>query len=183
MKTILTVGLTRLNHLSVLLGAAALLAAPNAHAFVDIPYVPIGNPGNAADPLNSVGFPGVGAVAYTYAIGKYEVTNAQYTQFLNLVDPAGANSLALYNPGMTSSLMGGINFNAGAANGSKFSLKAGYDNLPVVYVTFFDAARFTNWLSNGRVSGSTETGAYTLLGGTPTPGNGNTVTRNAAAQF
>ncbi len=30
-------------------------------------------------------------------------------------------------------------------------------------------------------NGSTETGAYTLLGGTPTPSNGDTITRNAGA--
>src|SRR5208283_2349192 len=37
------------------------------------------------------------------------------------------------------------------------------------------------WLNNGQGSGSTETGAYTLLDGTPTPSNGLTVTRNPGA--
>ena len=31
-------------------------------------------------------------------------------------------------------------------------------------MTWFDAARFTNWLGNGQGSGDTETGAYNLLG-------------------
>jgi formylglycine-generating enzyme required for sulfatase activity len=33
---------------------------------------------------------------------------------------------------------------------------------PVTYVSWYDAARFANWLHNGQGSGSTETGAYTL---------------------
>ena len=60
----------------------------------------------------------------------------------------------------------------------------GDNNLPVNYVTFYDAIRFANWLDNGQVPGSTETGAYTLLGGTPTPSNDNaitSITRNAVA--
>ena len=36
----------------------------------------------------------------------------------------------------------------------------------MVYVSWFDAARFSNWLGNGQGSGSTETGAYTLSGAT-----------------
>ena len=30
-------------------------------------------------------FPGIGAVAYEYRIGEYQVTNAQYAEFLNAV--------------------------------------------------------------------------------------------------
>jgi formylglycine-generating enzyme required for sulfatase activity len=51
----------------------------------------------------------------------------------------------------------------------------------VSYVSFYDALRFANWLNNGQGSGGTETGAYTLLGGTATPSNGTTVTRNPGA--
>ena len=36
----------------------------------------------------------------------------------------------------------------------------------MVYVSWFDAARFTNWLGNGQGSGDMETGAYTLNGAT-----------------
>jgi formylglycine-generating enzyme required for sulfatase activity len=41
--------------------------------------VPVGDAGNAADAT------GYGAVAYHYRIGKYEVTNAEYCEFLNAV--------------------------------------------------------------------------------------------------
>jgi hypothetical protein len=54
-------------------------------------------------------------------------------------------------------------------------------NKPVNYVTWYDAIRFANWLNNGQGSGDTETGAYTLLGGTPTPSNGLSITRNSGA--
>ena len=52
--------------------------------------------------------------------------------------------------------------------------------MPVNFVSFYDALRFANWLNNGQGNGDTETGAYTLLGGTATPSNA-TVTRNAGA--
>ncbi|MEY3895678.1 MAG: hypothetical protein RLZZ214_1197, partial [Verrucomicrobiota bacterium] len=54
----------------------AALALP-ATATVVIDYVPVGNAGNAADTT------GYGAVSYAYQMGKYEVTNAQYAEFLN----------------------------------------------------------------------------------------------------
>jgi sulfatase modifying factor 1 len=145
---------------------------------VTLDFVIVGNPGNAADSLT-----GFGAVDYGYGIGKFEVTNAQYTEFLNSVDPTGANSLALYHSAMGSNPLGGINLNSGAADGSKYSVKLGYENMPLVFINFFDATRFTNWLHNGQGSGSTETGAYTLLGGTAIPSNYDTVVRNTEAQF
>ncbi len=39
-----------------------------------------------------------GAVAYEYRIGKYEVINAEYAEFLNAV--AGTDTNALYNTNM-----------------------------------------------------------------------------------
>ena len=41
-----------------------------------------------------------GAVSYKYNIGKCEVTNSQYAEFLNAKDPAGTNTLALWNSSM-----------------------------------------------------------------------------------
>jgi formylglycine-generating enzyme len=37
-------------------------------------------------------------------------------------------------------------------------------NRPVTYVSWFDAARFANWIHNGQGNGDTEDGAYTLNG-------------------
>lgn len=45
-------------------------------------------------------------------------------------------------------------------------MASGRGNLPIAYVSWFDAARFVNWLHNGQGSGSTETGVYSLNGAT-----------------
>jgi formylglycine-generating enzyme required for sulfatase activity len=50
---------------------------------------------------------------------------------------------------------------------------------PVNVVSWFDAARYCNWLHNGRGNGSTETGAYTLNGAT----SGNAVAKNPGALY
>jgi formylglycine-generating enzyme required for sulfatase activity len=147
---------------------------------VTIAWTAVGNPGNVADTVvMNDGTTGYGSVPYSFNIGTYDVTNSQYVEFLNSNDPTGADPLALYNSQM--STFGGIKYNSGAANGSKYSVISGDGNHPVNYVTWYDAIRFANWLNNGQVPGSTETGAYTLLGGTPTPSNGDSITRNPGA--
>ena len=165
-----------------LLGLAMLLAAPPPSAAVTIDWVPVGDAGNTADSASNCFAASCGSVGYAYFISKYETTNAQYTEFLNAVDPGGSNTLELYNSDMNSDASnGGISFLAGNANASKYVVKSGFASKPVTYVNFFDALRFANWLNNGQGSGDTETGAYTLLGGTPSPSNGGSVTRNGGA--
>lgn len=135
------------------LAILAALALP-AGAAVTIDYVTVGNAGNAADTT------GYGAVAYEYQIGKYEVTNAQYAEFLNA--KAATDSYSLYNTDMASS---GIT-RVGSSGSYTYSVTSGLELRPVVYVSWFDAARFSNWLANGQGSGDTETGSYTLNGAT-----------------
>ena len=133
---------------------------------VNIDYVPVGNAGNAADfTFDPAGY---GAVAYTYQIGKYEVTNAQYTDFLNAADPTGANANGIYNTDMGSDIRGGITYTSGAASGTKYTIRTSMGDKPVNYVSWYDSARFTNWMNNGQGAGSTETGAYDLSLATPT---------------
>jgi probable HAF family extracellular repeat protein len=147
---------------------------------VTIETVSVGNTGNPADVHPSASF---GSVAYPYHIGTYEVTNAQYVEFLNAVDPIAINALALYNPGMSDIDEGGILRNIFAPNGSKYDVRPGRDNNPVIFVTWYDAVRFANWLHNGQGNSDTENGAYTLLGGTPTPSNANSISRNPGAKW
>jgi formylglycine-generating enzyme len=156
--------------------ALALLTLATADArAVTMAWSPVGNPGNAADPTT-----GYGAVGYSYSIGTYDVTNRQYAEFLNTKDPTGANKLGLWSfP--PDPAYGGINRNAGNTNGNKYTLVSGAENHPVNDVTWYDAIRFANWMNNGQGNGDTESGAYTLLGGTPTPSNGLSITRNAGA--
>ncbi len=104
---------------------------------------------------------------YSYRIAKYEVTNGQYAEFLNKVEPDGIDgALQLFNPQMeTDGYRGGITYDAGAPTGRHYTPKPNFVAKPVVYVSYLDAMRFCNWLHNGQpVSGGTETGAYPLNG-------------------
>ncbi len=167
------------NALAVLAFTLCCFSTANA-ATVAFDWATVGDVGNEGQVQQS-GLPsqqGVfGAVAYVYRISKTEVTNAQYTEFLNAVDPAAANSL-LFNPSMAGDF-GGIELQVANAAGSRFVSQAGRGNNPVTYVSWYDSVRFTNWLGTG----DTENGAYTLDGGTATPTNGPSVVRNAGATY
>jgi len=173
------------NVASLLLFCATSLVAPSAASAVTITWSPVGNPGNANDTADGDRFtPGVqhfGAVPYSYRIGAYDVTNNQYVEFLNAKDPNGTSPLQLYNVNMSNGIYGGISYTSGAASGSKYSVMGSNGQHPVNYETWYSAIRFANWLNNGQGSGDTETGAYTLLGGTATPSNGLSITRNVGA--
>jgi len=159
--------------------AAHLLYASPAPAATTFDWGTVGNAGNAADPQT-----GRGAVSYEYRIATTEVTNAQYTAFLNAVDPTGADPRGLYRDGfMDNNFGGGGIFNTGTMNGARYSVTPGFENLPTSYIDFFMAVRFANWMHNGQHGGNTETGAYTLLGGTPIPSNTPTVVRNPGARY
>jgi len=148
------------------LALALLLGGPAGAVVID--WTQVYFPNNTADGT------GYGAVGPMYKIGTYEVTNAQYAEFLNAV--AAADPLALYNTSM-----GSVGITRSGVSGSySYSAVATREDMPVAFVSFWDALRFANWLHNGQGAGDTETGAYTLLGGTPYPSN-ETVTRNAEA--
>ena len=155
---------------------AAMLSATwanGAAAVVTPEWTSVGNPGNAADTTTSYG-----AVAYTYQISKHEVSNSQYAEFLNA--KAASDPLGLYSTSMSSNPNGGIN-RFGSSPGYTYEVKAGQGNQPVVFVNWYDSLRFANWMHNGQGAADTETGAYTLLGGTPTPIFGSLITRNPLA--
>ena len=82
-----------------LLGFAFLLASTTGlHAEVIIDWVTVGDLGNTPDDT------GRGGVDYVYKIAKYEVTNSQYTEFLNSV--ADTDTYGLYNTEMASGYAG-----------------------------------------------------------------------------
>jgi formylglycine-generating enzyme required for sulfatase activity len=179
--------MTRFSHAVAVVALLAIGSMSHRTPAVTIDMVAVGNPRNASDSQDgdsiSPGVQSFGAVAYIFNIGKYEVTVGQYVEFLNNVDPSGANALALYNPEMASNPRGGIVVNAGAADGAKYEVKTGRHDNPVAFVSWYDAIRFANWLHNGQGHGDTESGAYTLLGGLPTPTNGDGITRNPGARW
>ena len=154
------------------LAAFFLAGGMSARAQISIPTVSVGNIGNASDTSS------YGAVGYGYAIGKYEVTTTQYAAFLNA--KAVTDTFSLYNSQMGSSQYGGIT-QSGTSGSYSYAVKSGFENKPVNFVSFWDATRFANWLSNGQGSGSTETGSYTL-GSVTNPGN-SSVTRNGGANW
>ncbi len=153
-----------------------LLLSATSYA-LDIPTVHVGNVGNAADArsIDSEHPIGVGSVAYSFNIGSTEISNGQYTAFLNAV--AASDPYGLYDANMGTTTFGGIVRN-GAAGSFTYSLKGAalngaytYDDKPVVYVDWGDAVRFANWLHNGQPVGgenssTTEDGAYLLNGAT-----------------
>ena len=136
--------------------ALGCMASPASAVIVE--WVTVGNPGNAGDlPATNCWTADCGSVAYSYRISQYEVTNGQYAEFLNA--KAAADPLALYNASMDSDAQGGI-VRSGVSGGYSYSVKAGFDDKPVNFVSFYDALRFTNWMNNGQGGGDTETGAY-----------------------
>jgi sulfatase modifying factor 1 len=167
-----------MSRLVVLVASIALFPVTTARA-IAIDTVPVGNIRNAPDTAIMIfdESTGYGAVAHRYRIGTTEVTNAQYASFLNA--KAANDSLQLYHSQMS---FRGI-VRAGSTGNYSYSTVAGKENLPVGTVSWFDAVRFTNWLHNGQGNGDSETGAYTLLGGTPIPTNWLSVARNPGAKW
>jgi formylglycine-generating enzyme required for sulfatase activity len=138
---------------------AAILAATavGTAKAVTIATVLVGYAGNSPDPMT-----GIGVVPYNYRIATYDVTNAQYVEFLN-AKASAADPYALWNLNMAGIYEGAI-FRSGTGPYS-YSVKPGYANKPVVYVSWYDAIRFVNWLQNGEGNGDTESGAYSIIGG------------------
>ena len=159
--------------------APLLLASSAFSQGVTIDTVAVGDAGN--DGWSTYGH---GAVGYQYSIGRYEVTNSQYAAFLN-ARATTADPYGLFNLNMAGS-SGGITFSGGPPTGfipgspRTYVAKSGRENSPVNFVSFWDAARFTNWLQNGQGNGDTETGTYTLTSGAI---SANTVTRNPGSTW
>jgi sulfatase modifying factor 1 len=163
---------------------ACLLAAPAGAEPINYTMVTVGNPGNDNDPATTYG-----RVDYSYQIGKYDVTIGQYAAFLNAVDPNGENPNGIWNSQMQdNSNITGILYDVQDNAGSKYSVygpngtqhgQSGA-NRPITYVSWFDAARFANWMTNGQGGpGTTENGAYTLNNVT----TGEAVEANPGAAF
>ena len=148
-----------------------LFAAVELRADVIIQMTTIGNAGNADDlawegnPDTTVDDIWLGGVDYDYQISTYEVTVAQYTEFLNAVAASDPNGLWSSSMGDGGGIGIPIITRSGEDGSYTYTAASGTENEPVRYVSFYDATRFCNWLANGQGSGSTETGSYTLADG------------------
>ncbi|NOY42096.1 MAG: SUMF1/EgtB/PvdO family nonheme iron enzyme [Planctomycetes bacterium] len=175
--------------------AITFFSFSTAHAApVTFDWATVGNPSNTPDTeVMNDGTTGYGAVANTYRISKTEVTNAQYTEFLNAVADADPNGL--YSTFMDSDTRGGIT-RGGSSGSYTYAVKSDsigngpggadgddytYGNKPVVWVSFFDAMRFTNWLENGQPTGAQ--GASTTEAGVYSIGSGWDEVRNPSATY
>ncbi len=156
--------------------AADVFAMPPGLTSLEL--VEVGQAGNApaAD--------GRGSVGHDFRIGRFEVTAAQWVEFLNGKGRSEADG-GLWNNDMDSALSGpGPRCEirrSGEAGGYRYSVAPEHANRPVTHVSFLDACRFCNWLHNGQGDGDTETGAYTLAGYRGT--DGRRIRRNAGARF
>ena len=106
---------------------------------------------------------------YSFDMGEYDVTTAQYTAFLNSVATTG-DPYGLYTAGMATDLPT-VGITRTSSSGTFSYAVKGNGNVPVFDVSWGDAARFVNWLANGEPvasegTGTTETGTYSLGGGT-----------------
>ena len=98
---------------------------------------------------------------------------------------AKADPNGLYNTAMGDPVADTIGANiqrTGSSPNYSYSVAADWANRPVNYVSFWDAARFANWLHNGQPTGpqgpgTTEDGAYHDVG------NQTLFGRNAGAKF
>ncbi len=146
-------------------------------------FVTVGDAQNAPDTVVMAydRTTGYGSVPYVYQMGKYDVTVAQYCQFLNAV--AKIDTYGLYysamaptpgDPAFTGSMPTIGITQAGSPGSYSYAVTGGYSqaaNCPIFDVTWGNAARFCNWLENGQPAGAegsatTETGAYALNGDT-----------------
>lgn len=146
-----------------------LAASYNHASSTGYELLPVANPGNRPDKT------GFGSVGKTFWIGKFEVTIQQYCDFLNAV--AATDTYGLYDNAMGSVLnSAGIKRSGSEGAYSYAPMENAGDSAqrPITYVSWFDAARFANWMSNGQPSGpqgesTTENGAYDLSGATSGP--------------
>jgi formylglycine-generating enzyme required for sulfatase activity len=136
-------------------------------------WVTVGNPGNAGR-WSGDNYGGywpdhiAGAVGYTFNMGKFEVTAGQYTAFLNAVAKY-RDDYGLYNPNNMDTEYGCRIKQTGSPGHLSYSVASDWANRPVNFVSWGDAARFANWLTNGQPTGgqnltTTEDGSYYLNG-------------------
>ena len=132
---------------------AVMLLAGTAQA-VTYELVPVGNAGNADFDNGPVVR---GGVAYDYLIGKFGVTQGQYTEFLNAKAASDPYGLWTTSRGLAEDI-------ARAGSDGSYTYSTPSPDKCVNYVDMGDAMRFANWMHNGQGTADTETGAYTMSG-------------------
>lgn len=139
------------------------------------PFVLVGDPGNMPDSLDPIIKNGIleqnpisiGSVDYEYRIQRCPTTVSEYCQFLNAV-ASREDTYNLYSQGMSEGNFANIEVYS-YSGVTSYRPKAGKANTPATRISWYNAARFCNWLSNGCPNGqqtpeTTEDGAYSING-------------------
>jgi sulfatase modifying factor 1 len=152
----------RVLHISMCVLFLSSIASAELVQGISIDFVTIGNPGNPGDtridypysyPNSAVPY-GCGSVDYTYRIGKYEVTNAQWYDFVTAAGAPTGNDSDAYD--QSAYFTGG--------------------NVPANNVSWYEAAQFCNYLTSGDKS----QGAYQFSGDNANPGGFEGIDRDSA---
>lgn len=107
-------------------------------------YVLVSDANNPGDIINQY----KGSVPYEYYIAKTELTNKSYCEFLNSV-ATHSDPYNLYNENMGNSVCGGIEREINDNGVYSYTCKKEWENKPVVYICYYDLARYANWLHYG----------------------------------
>jgi formylglycine-generating enzyme required for sulfatase activity len=112
-------------------------------------FVTVGSPGNPAyqssNPNDFVN--GRGGVDYSYRIGQYELTTAQWTSFFNAAfDRPAGDSIPFVDAPLIWGAVGATPINPG---GQRWTVPSGNGMLPVGGISWRTAAVFCNWLDHG----------------------------------
>jgi sulfatase modifying factor 1 len=176
--------------------AASAAAQPISATLNGYDLVKVGNPGNDGQTRTYAtgGTLEFGSVATDFWIGKNSVTIGQYAEFLNAVaksDPRGLWSASMETDDRISGIArdgvdGSYVYSVMEPKGTNPVGAQSAANRPITYVSWFDAARFANWMSNGKPTATgtaalalIDNGAYDLKTGT----SGNSPLKNPTNPF
>ena len=132
-------------------------------------FITIGDPGNPAYPgsapplvgMSPTARAGRGSVAYEYRIAETEVTTTQWIEFLNTFTTRNIPGLPIRPP----TFWGGRFDPNYPGPGRRYIVNddlPGAERISAHGISWYDAARFVNWLHNGKSSdpASLESGVY-----------------------
>ena len=158
MRKLLILGLLALGYQSASAGSLLDTFGSGANQFT-MEFVTIGNSGNAAD---TTGTPNsVGSVAYTYNLGKYEVSR----DIISKANAAGSLGITM------------ADLNSYGGNGL---LK------PATGISYIEAAKYVNWLNTstgGTAAYKFASGTFQLWSSTDAGYNANNMFRNSLAKY
>ena len=146
--------------LSLIFFHTNFLVAQNALP-ITIELVPVDAPCNPEDTRT-----GLGKVDYEYQIGKFDVTVAQYCEFLKAVakkDPHGIYDIDMDRDSAVHCIIRSLN----SKKEYEYQIVPGRENYPITIISFLNAIRFCNWMSNHQPTGNqdtstTEDGSYLI---------------------